>query len=331
MIARLKTTLLAAALGTVAVLPVAANDSTAEVGVGGLTLTKSADIVMESEDLFVSEAKVTVDYVFTNTSSHDVETLVAFPLPDVENGPEDVRRPDFAKELDFKTTIDGRPADLRLVQTATVKGVDVTAQVVAAGLPLSPDETFEEKVKALAPEVSKALVAVGALKNDGDAANPYWNAHWTTKTTVTRAQAFPAGRAVKVSHSYKPFVGGSVGSILKPDLRNQPDLRKEVADYRAKFCVDDAFVKGFDAARGKMKDALQGDLWIAYVLTSGANWSGPIRHFRLVVDKGDPKNLVSFCATGVKKIAPTRFEVVYENFTPKQDLNVLIVQPPSKM
>ncbi|MBV5266533.1 DUF4424 family protein [Pinisolibacter aquiterrae] len=327
---RFDTVLLASALA-VAAVPADANDSMAETAIGGLTLTKSADVVMESEDLFVSEEKVTVDYVFTNTSSKDLETLVAFPLPDVVNGPEDVHRPDFAKELEFKTTIDGRPAELTLVQAALVNGTDVTAQVRAAGLPLSMDPEFEAKVKALAPDVRNGLVAAGALKNDGDDANPYWNAHWTTKTTVTRTQVFPAGKSIRVSHAYKPFVGGSVGSILKPDLRNQPDLAKEVAAYRAKFCIDDAFVKGFDAARGKDEDALQSDLWIGYVLTSGANWSGPIRHFRLVVDKGDPKNLVSFCATGVKKIAPTRFEVVYENFTPKQDLDVLIVRPPSKM
>lgn len=328
---RIDTLLLASALAVTFAAPALANDSMAETAIGGLTLTKSADVVMESEELFVSEEKITVDYVFTNTSAKDIETLVAFPLPDIENGPEDVNRPDFAKELDFKTTIDGRPAELKLVQTVSVKGVDLTARVRAAGLPLIPDPEFEEKVKALAPDVRNGLVAAGALKNDGDDANPYWNAHWTTKTTVTRTQVFLAGKQVKVSHSYKPFVGGSVGSILMPSLRNQPDLAKEVAAYRAKYCVDDAFVKGFDAARGKMKDALQSDLWIGYVLTSGANWSGPIRHFRLVVDKGDPKNLVSFCATGVKKIAPTRFEVVYENFTPKQNLNVLIVRPPSRM
>lgn len=308
--------------------PARANDSMAETAIGGLTLTRSADVVMESEDLFVSEARITVDYVFTNTSAKDIETLVAFPLPDVRNGPEDVARPDFAKDLDFRTTIDGHPAELKLVQSAVARGVDVTAQVKAAGLPLGPDGNFEEKIKALAPDVRKRLVDAGAVKNDGDAAQPYWNAHWTTRTTVTRTQVFPAGRSIRVSHSYKPFVGGSVGSIFAPNLRGDPTFAEEVAAYRTKFCIDDGFVKAFDASQGKSRTALRGDLWIGYVLTSGANWKGPIRRFRLVVDKGDPKNLVSFCATGVKKIGPTRFEVVHENFTPTQDLNVLIVRPP---
>jgi len=66
------------------------------------------------------------------------------------------------------------------------------------------------------------------------------------------------------------------------------------------------------------------------VLTTGANWAGPIGDFRLTVDKGEPDSLVSFCADGVKKIGPTTFEVRHANFTPIRDLNVLILYRPPK-
>ena len=67
---------------------------------------------------------------------------------------------------------------------------------------------------------------------------------------------------------------------------------------------------------------------IAYVLTTGANWAGPIGDFHLTVDKGAPDSLVSFCADGVKKIGPTLFEVRHANFTPTRDLHVLILYRP---
>lgn len=67
---------------------------------------------------------------------------------------------------------------------------------------------------------------------------------------------------------------------------------------------------------------------IAYVLKTAANWAGPIGDFRMTVDKGAPDSLVSFCAEGVKKIGPTLFEVRHENFTPTQDLHVLILYHP---
>ena len=64
-----------------------------------------------------------------------------------------------------------------------------------------------------------------------------------------------------------------------------------------------------------------------YVLTTGANWARPIGSFRLVVDKGKPANLVSFCADGVKKIGPTQYEVRHTNWRPTRDLHVLIIEP----
>ena len=63
------------------------------------------------------------------------------------------------------------------------------------------------------------------------------------------------------------------------------------------------------------------------VLTTGANWRSPIGEFRLVVDKGRPENLVSFCGQGVRKISPTRFETIRTNWRPDRDLKVLIVAP----
>ncbi|MBM3595604.1 MAG: DUF4424 domain-containing protein [Alphaproteobacteria bacterium] len=65
---------------------------------------------------------------------------------------------------------------------------------------------------------------------------------------------------------------------------------------------------------------------VRYALSSGANWSGPIRDFPLVVDKGETDNLVGFCMDGVTKISPTRLEVRKRDFTPKGDLSVLITK-----
>jgi hypothetical protein len=66
---------------------------------------------------------------------------------------------------------------------------------------------------------------------------------------------------------------------------------------------------------------------LEYILTTGANWSGPIRSFRLVVDKGSSNNLISFCGQGVRKIDPTRFELRKSQFIPASNLYVLIVTP----
>ena len=48
-----------------------------------IVLTRSADIEMRSEDLYVSEKEIRVRYSFFNTSKADIRTLVAFPIPDL--------------------------------------------------------------------------------------------------------------------------------------------------------------------------------------------------------------------------------------------------------
>lgn len=307
-----------------------ANDSTAEIGVGGLTLVKSDAIVMQSEDLFISEAKVAVDYVFLNTSGADIEALVAFPLPDVGYAPE-IRIPDFLAELEFTTTVDGAPLGYDIVTVALKDGQDITARVRAAGLPVLADwQAFDAATTAKSRAALKALVADGLIANEGDETTPYWVARWTTRTTITRRQLFPAGRPVRVSHTYKPLAGGSVGSLLGPAYRKDPAFADDVRAIRTKYCIDDGFLRGLDAALKGAKDKLAPEVWLAYVLSSGANWKGPIGAFRLVVDKGDARDMVSFCAPGldVRKIGPTRFEATARDFTPGFDLNILIVRQP---
>jgi hypothetical protein len=67
--------------------------------------------------------------------------------------------------------------------------------------------------------------------------------------------------------------------------------------------------------------------WISYVLTTGANWAGPIKTFTLVVDKGESDNYVSFCGTDVKKTGPTTFEMTATDFYPEKDLDILLLVP----
>ena len=67
---------------------------------------------------------------------------------------------------------------------------------------------------------------------------------------------------------------------------------------------------------------------IAYILTTGGNWAaGTIGNFKLTIDKGTPKNLVSFCGDNVKKVGPTTFEVTAKDFYPEHDIDILLLEP----
>jgi hypothetical protein len=141
-------------------------------------------------------------------------------------------------------------------------------------------------------------------------------------------QTFPPQRLIKVSHSYKPSLGSG-----------DPD--------EAKICADEKFKKAIkklmnridsklhateqEKMMGKRSDVVMfysGFRNLHYILKTAQNWKGPIKKFHLIVDKGDPANLVSFCGSDVRKISPTRFEVYYTNFIPKEDLFVSFAKEP---
>lgn len=303
-----------------------ANDSEASVPLGGLELRQSQSITMDSEDLYLSQEEVRVKYRFTNTSSKDVEALIAFPLPEYPAQEEYLNNEYFRaaspEQLDFKTRVDGKPINLGLEYVAKLKGKNVNAALGALGIPINwLAVDYDEKLKKIPQAKLVRAVKQGLLSPAGDS----FFANWTLAENITRKQLFPAGKTVTVEHSYKPSIGGSVAGMLTTDRKS--DYYRE---YAAQYCLDKSFLAGFDKRIGKSKPdeyvSYYGETWLDYVLKSGANWKGPIKDFRLVIDKGSTDNLVSFCMDGVKKISPTQFEVRKTNFEPKSDLSILIVK-----
>lgn len=72
--------------------PAKANDTFAEMAAGGIQISRSAEIEMTSEDLYISPSEVRVDYTFRNTTDKDIETTVAFPMPELSMDVRSIRR-----------------------------------------------------------------------------------------------------------------------------------------------------------------------------------------------------------------------------------------------
>jgi len=156
---------------------------------------------------------------------------------------------------------------------------------------------------------------------------PLYGATWTVKTSFVRQQTFPPNRAVAVEHRYRTSVGAGFDTVLRKGLRQNSAMTKEVDRYRNQYCVTDAFLAGLDkiGASAEANTAKIREWRISYVLKTGANWAGPIKSFRLVVDKGKPERLVSFCAPNIKTLTPTQTESTATDFKPDKDLRILIL------
>jgi len=322
--------LLIAGLLLASAAPALANDSTATTAAGGLVLQKTDSIDMASEDLFVSVDQIRVHYVFRNLTDKPVTTVVAFPMPprklyDEFGG-------DIAYPSDFKTTVDGKPVAVTQERKAMVKGVDQTAFLKSLGIPIAPDNTNNAtKMMDALPAADKAkLLSLGLVFEEeyddtGAGMQKHLVPQWEVHDSYWWSQVFPASADVVIDHQYVPGAGGSVETIAGfPEFRNSPENKAALAQY----CVDKAFIAAIDARRNKGPEGpMMPDRNIDYILKTGSNWANPIGSFRLVVDKGKPGNLVSFCGEGVKKISPTQFEMVKTNWRPTEDLHVLVVQP----
>jgi hypothetical protein len=312
-----------------------ANDSTAELATGGLVLVKNDAIAMQAEDLFISAAEIRVNYRFYNKSDRDVTVHVAFPLPEIKiaHSDENISVPseDPVNFLNFATSVNGRPVATSVEQRAIAQGLDRTAMLRDLGVPLAPHlPATSEALAKLPREKWDELIALGLAEIEeydiGKGMEQHLAPRWALQTTFFWRQTFPARAETLIEHRYKPSVGASVGTIigLRPAGRN-PLLE----NYERKYCTDKDFLGAVSrAARlaGTEYEPPFSEERIDYVLSTGANWSGPIRDFRLVVDKGAPDALVSFCGEGVKKISPTQFEMRKTDFTPDGNFSVLILR-----
>ncbi|TIP89371.1 MAG: DUF4424 domain-containing protein [Mesorhizobium sp.] len=314
--------------------PVFANDSIAELGTGGLILSRSDAVAMESEDLYISPEKVTIDYVFRNNTDKDVDAIIAFPMPDIEGDPNEMPAIPAGQSdnfLGFEVTIDGVAAKPQLEQKAFALGIDVSADLKSQNVPFYPfgdaaRAALEKLPQAVADDwVDRGLI-IEDTTDDGSGMKTVYVPFWQLRSTYWWRSTFPANSAVHVAHRYKPSVGGTSSVSFFYDGQFQG----QYAAYKTRYCMDGTFENVIRKAAKSNPDGTPRyfENRIAYVLTTGGNWAtGSIGKFKLTVDKGDPKNLVSFCGENVRKVGSTRFEMTAENFYPEHDIDILLLAP----
>lgn len=328
---------LAVIILSLSLLPVTAiaNDTTATLGAGGLEFTKNMYIQMQSENLSISPRKINIDYVFKNTSPKPITTTVAFPLPPIPVS-------EFAQPMDlpvaeingvlppnyvnFKVSSNGTDIPVEEKKVALLPDQDVTQILKDYGLKieLSTYQNLNFKTyQAMSKDALERLQQLGLISYDweqlhADGASETYSGVselWSVQTVYYWRQVFPANQELAIHHEYVPLFGSSVP--FSADTLVRGDMR-----YKKEFCMDPATLRGIKKNFGSadISPAI-----IDYILTTGANWQGPIQHFTLTLDKESPDNILSTCVPGLQKISPTQFQLVKTNFTPKKDLHILVV------
>jgi hypothetical protein len=315
-----------AIIGLTVSIPATSNDTMVTLAAGGLVPVKSAQIVMESEDLEISIHRVTVTYRFRNESDYDVVAMVAFPLPalnggDVENVPMRLPSKDPVNFVDFRVT-EGDKAIAPMVEVRAYQdNRDVTARMKSLGLPVSvADKSIEGALRRIQAQQTASLVKDKLVWCDDErGAKQRCAAMWETRIQYYWTQRFPARSTIALRQSYQSVVGGSylVASMQAPSTQEEHCVGKpgllRIAEFKKRHAVksQDDFV-----------------LWenrIQYILTTANNWSGPIRNFHLTVATESAEDLLMTCESALEQTAPTRYEMTRANYSPAKDLDLLIL------
>ena len=315
-------------------LSAAANDTMVTLGAGGLVPVESTQVVVESEDLQISVHQITIHYRFRNTTDKDIDAEVGFPLPPIDGGglyyePMALPRAADWNFVDFNVSSNGQPVATRAEVRAFSVDREITAHLRSMGL------SGSVLLEPLNAELSKLpgsqrsqlekenLIAPGQfnppLESGGKTG---WWATWSMRVQFHWRQRFPAKSTVELVQSYRPVVGGSYITTNSSGI--------EVVH---KYCGESNTVERVKQIlkRHPMKDWTDGevvlfDREIQYILTTANNWRGPVANFRLSVVADSPEDIVLTCMPGLKRVSPTRYELLRSNFRPDKELDLLILQ-----
>lgn len=317
----------------VAVAHTRANDGFGGIGANGLEFAQSDKVAMKSEDLFISPDKIKVSYVFANTSDEDVTGEVIFPLPPIgllelmnrdTSLPEDADRENL---VNFTVEVDGDSVTPDIERRAVrfsfapesgepVNGEDVTTLLKEAGVPLTlKPARLVSALDGIPPAKLEKLVSAGLLTVNNELSGmDRYIPNWAIAIRYHWNQKFPAGTEVAIRHEYNNYPPGGVWVWKHPPTDDE--WQQETA---RRYCIDE----DTSGALAHCKAAY----YISYILGTANTWKGPIGEFKLTIDKGDPRNILSLCVDGVEKTGPSTFVVQKTDYSPPEELRMLIAKP----
>jgi len=311
--------------------PAIADDSSAALGMGGLQFTKAASIRMAKEDLFISPKAVRIRYEFANDGAKDVDSIVAFPLPDIDTW-EFYEEPigtvgnDPVNFVGFTATIDGKRVPVQVEQRAFLKGEDVTAAITAAGLPVNVLVAGNmQTLDRLDAGKKRALEKAGLVENEGQGQE---HPRWIVRTKFYWTQHFPAGKTVVIEHSYTPVTGQTFFTDYDLKPKQYPDGGRR---WQRDYCMDGPTLATIAQHLKRTSKPDQSGMMNIYstdfILKTANNWKGGIGELHLTIDKLKPDNVLSLCWNGeLKKTGPTRFESVLRNVRPRRDIKMVVLE-----
>ena len=297
------------------------------IAVGGIVITHENHISIAKEVLTVSQSKVVVDYDFSNISDADINSDLAFQMPDYES---DQRPPSSQGFEDFKAWVNQKPVQYAIEVKATANGHDYTSLLRSMGIDIqSFGHTYDHKgasqIEQLTQKQKDRLLKAGLLVKPNDAPN------WAVRKKYSWTQTFPAHSTTHIRHEYTPALGHS-NSIAYATTGDASKIDSELASVCPTPELLNALRKGMQQPRHA-----DGIDYVDFNVTTANTWVMPIVDFTLIADPAPESrspgssssagNFASFCWDGpVEKAGDNQLRAHMTDFTPIKELRVGFLQ-----
>lgn len=258
------------------------------------------DISINKESLLISKARVEVDYLFTNTSSHDITIPVAFPMP-----PRYYYDGDHTPLQKLHLKVDGKQVKTTHRLVIEVDGQDVTQTLTDMGWKPEDIDAYMLSMYGDDPAIERKLRRTPLPKKYFDKSG---SPRFAVSDYYLWQQTFPAHKTVAIHHDYVPSIETGVPRPLR-DVAESFDLGKTA-------CMDDLIPR--PSKRQWVWSAVK------YILVTGNNWQGAIKDFTLTIKRDASDTSISLCFDG-KPEKPDPMTLVFRarDFHPKDNLTVL--------
>ena len=289
------------------------NDVGRVIATGGLIFVQDPAIAVDQQDVAIAIGEIKVTYVLRNTTAGERTILAAFPLPELDSAagseqPIRLSAPQTANFVSAAVTVDGTPVQPEFERRALALGLDVTALLAAHQVPLQPfDPATSAYIKRMPRATRLDFLQRGIVRQEDDRTEP----NWALRTTAFWRQAFPPRKQVSIVLSYRSITATAP---------YQPSLLEAV---RPTHCLDaaaEAAITRKLAAKGNTVAFT----WSSFVPGSASSLIGPIRNFRLRLEKPSFDSVVVTCRSGFRPLGPTTFEWAAQNYQ-EEDLHVLFI------
>jgi hypothetical protein len=289
---------------------------TVEIGTGGLSFAANPALVPERQDVLITPDRIRLTYAVRNGATTPLSITIAFTLPDLDAASlaadELALRSDSTDNFVRATTlVDGQPVTLQTEQRALALGLDVTATVLAARLPLFPFASdMTARLEMLDAAGRLDLLERGILRVEGGSLTPAW----TLKTVAHWRQTFAAGQTLTLVHSYHPLVGV------------MPATGGAIGGLRKRICLSPAQETAISKLPREGTTGTPTLTTVGFLATPGADHVGPYHSYRLIIETADPATVVASCRDGLRRTGPMQFELNAADYVPDEDLQVLIAR-----